>query len=217
VKFFYYGGGSSSLDNKTVPSKSGRDVERFNRWAPRYDQSVMQRLLFGPVHSKMLDLLITKGPKNPPRRIIDVGCGTGRLLRAASAYWPEAELLGVDPAGQMISEAQRLNPKAIFKVASSESLPFPDHTADIALSSVSFHHWSDQKKGLQEIARVLRPDGWFCLADITFLLAKWFERLGGKVRSRQQIRAQVLGAGLRVLQQQNLRMRFMLITLAQKS
>jgi ubiquinone/menaquinone biosynthesis C-methylase UbiE len=205
------------MEDKIVPSKSARDVERFNRWAPSYDQSVMQRLLFGPVHSKMLGLLIAKGPKNPPRRIIDVGCGTGRLLHAASVYWPEAELLGVDPAEQMISEAKRLNPKAIFKLATSESLPFPDQTADIVLSSISFHHWSDQRKGLQEIARVLRPEGWFCLADLTFRLAKWCERFGHKIRSRQQIRALALGAGLSVLQQQNLRMRFVLITLAQKS
>jgi ubiquinone/menaquinone biosynthesis C-methylase UbiE len=175
------------MDNKIVPSKSDRDIGRFNRWAPRYDQSVMQRLFFGPVHSKMLDLLITRGPKNPPRRIIDIGCGTGRLLRAASVYWPEAELLGVDPAEQMLSEAKRLNQEAIFKLASSESLPFPDQIADIVLSSISFHHWLDQKKGLQEIERVLRPDGWFCLADHTLGLAKWFERFGHKVRSRQQI------------------------------
>jgi ubiquinone/menaquinone biosynthesis C-methylase UbiE len=205
------------MDNKIVPSKSDREVERFNRWAPSYDQSVMQRLLFGPVHSKMLDLLVTRGPKNPPRRIIDVGCGTGRLLRAASVYWPEAELFGVDPAEKMLSGAKRLNPKAIFKLGSSESLPFPDQTADIVLSGISFHHWSDQEKGLQEIARVLRPDGWFCLADLTFRLAKWFERFGNKVRSRQQIRALILGAGLSVREQQNLRMRFVLITLAQKS
>jgi ubiquinone/menaquinone biosynthesis C-methylase UbiE len=204
------------MDNKSVPSKSDRDVERFNRWAPRYEQSVMQKLFFGPVHSEMLDLLVIKGPKNPPRRLIDVGCGTGRLLRAASVYWPEAELLGVDPAERMISEAQRLNPKAIFNLASSEALPFSDQTADIVLSSISFHHWLDQEKGLQEIARVLRPDGWLCLADHTLRLAKWFERFGPKVRNRKQIRALILGAGLTVRQQQNLRMRFVLITLAQK-
>jgi ubiquinone/menaquinone biosynthesis C-methylase UbiE len=197
-----------------VPSTTNSDVKRFDRWAATYDQSVVQRLYFVPVHSKMLDLLVREGPKDPASCVIDVGCGTGRLLRAASVRWPEAQLLGVDPAERMVAEATRLNPNAIFKLASAESLPFPDQTADIVLSSLSFHHWANQGKGLQEIARVLRPGGFFCLADHSIiLLAKLF---GEKVKSREQIRALMISAGLTVRQQQRLGMRFVLITLAQK-
>jgi len=161
----------------------------------------------------MLDFLVQEGPKDPPSCIIDVGCGTGRLLRAAAVRWPEAQLFGIDPAEQMVSEANRLNPNAIFKLASAEALPFSDQTADIVLSSLSFHHWANQKKGLQEIARVLRPGGLFCLSDHTILLAKLFSE---KVKSRNQIRALIVGAGLAVRQHQRLGMRFVLITLAQK-
>jgi ubiquinone/menaquinone biosynthesis C-methylase UbiE len=201
------------MNNRIVPSTTNYDVKRFDKWAATYDQSVLQRLYFGPVHSKMLDLLVQE-LKDPPRCIIDVGCGTGRLLRAASVRWPEAQLFGVDPAEQMVSEANRLNPNATFKLASAESLPFPDQTADIVLSSLSFHHWANQTKGLQEIAKVLRPRGLFCLADQTILFTKLF---GGKVKSRNQIRALIIGAGLAVRQHQRLGMRFVLITLAQKS
>ena len=195
-----------------MPSTTNSDVKRFNRWAATYDQSVMQRLFFGPVHAKMLDLL-GQELKVSPRCIIDVGCGTGRLLRAASVRWPEAQLLGVDPAERMVSEAKRLNPNVTFKLASAESLPFPDQTADLVLTSLSFHHWANQTKGLQEIARVLRPGGLFCLADHDLLLLKLF---GEKVKSRNQIRALIVGAGLAVRQHQRLGMRFVLITLAQK-
>jgi ubiquinone/menaquinone biosynthesis C-methylase UbiE len=199
---------------KIVPSTTNPDVKRFDRWAATYDQSVLQRLYFLPVHSKMLDLLVREGSKDAPSCIIDVGCGTGRLLRDASARWPEAQLLGVDPAEKMVAEATRLNPNAIFRLASAESLPFPDQTADIVLSSLSFHHWANQKKGLQEIVRVLRPGGFFCLADHNvILLAKL---IGERVKSREQIRALMISAGLSVRQQQRLGMRFVLITLAQK-
>ncbi len=189
------------------------DVKRFDRWAATYDRSALQRLFFGPVHSKMLDLLAQEGPTDPPGRILDVGCGTGRLLRAASARWPEAQLFGVDPAEQMVSEAKRHHPNATFKPGSAESLPFPDQTADLVLSSISFHHWADHSKGLQEIARVLRPGGWLCLADHIFLLARLF---GEKVQSRDQIRALITGAGLAVQQQHRMGIRYVLITLAQK-
>ena len=154
-----------------------------------------------------------EGPKDPPSCIIDVGCGTGRLLRAASARWPKAQLLGVDPAKQMVPEAKRLNPNALFKLASAESLPFPDQTADIVLSSISFHHWADPTKGLHEIARVLHTGDFFCLADHTFLLTRLF---GEKVKSRNQIRALITDAGLAIRQHQTLEMGFVLITLAQK-
>jgi ubiquinone/menaquinone biosynthesis C-methylase UbiE len=200
------------MDNNNMPSTTNSDVKRFNRWAATYDQSVMQRLFFGPVHSKMLDLL-GQELKDPPRCIVDVGCGTGRLLRAASVRWPEAQLLGVDPAERMVSEAKRLNPNVTFKLASAESLPLPDQTADLVLTSLSFHHWANQTKGLQEIARVLRPGGLFCLADHDLLLLKLF---GEKVKNRNQIRALMIGAGLAVRQHQRLGMRFVLITLAQK-
>jgi ubiquinone/menaquinone biosynthesis C-methylase UbiE len=200
------------MDNETVPSKTNLDVKRFDQWAATYDQSVLQRLFFGPVHSKMLELLVQE-LKDPPRFIIDVGCGTGRLLRAASVRWPEAQLFGVDPAEGMVSEANRLNPNATFKLAWAESLPFPDQAADMVLSSLSFHHWRNQTKGLQEIARVLRPGGLFCLTDHAMLLARLFSE---RVKSRNQIRALIIGAGLTVRVQQRWGMRFVLITLAQK-
>ena len=195
-----------------MPSTSNSDVKRFNRWAATYDQSVMQRWYIGPVHSQMLDLL-GQEVKDPPRCIVDVGCGTGRLLRAASVRWPGAQLFGADPAEQMVSDAHRLNPNVTFKLAPAELLPFPDQTADVVFTSLSFHHWANQTEGLQEIARVLRPGGWFCLADHVMSLAKLF---GEKVKSRNQIRSLISRVGLSVRQQQRLRMRFVLITLAQK-
>jgi len=196
-----------------MPLSNSPDIKKFNQWAATYDQSVFQRLYFIPVHSKILNLLAQEGPKDSPGCILDVGCGTGRLLRAASIRWPKAQLFGIDPAEKMISEARRLNPDITFKLASVESLPFPDQTADIVLSSLSFHHWIDQQKGLQEIARVLRPGGWLCLADHMLLLANLF---GEKVKSRKQIQVLMGNAGLTDKQHRRLLMQFVLITLVQK-
>jgi len=59
---------------------------------------------------------------------------------------------------------------------------------------------------------VLRPGGWFCLADHTFVLSRLAER---KVRTRAQVRRLLATAGLAVKRQ--VRTRFILITLAQKA
>ena len=188
------------------------DINRFNRWAKTYDRSIFQRFFFGPVQSKMLEM-IADDASEPPRCILDVGCGTGRLLRAASMRWPQARLYGIDAAEQMISEAQRLTPNAAFKVSAAESLPFSDQTFDLAVSSLSFHHWTDQSKGLLEIARVLRNGGRFCLADHTAVLANLFHE---KAKSRKQIRELLGHAGLSVSAQRGAWTRFVLITLAKK-
>jgi ubiquinone/menaquinone biosynthesis C-methylase UbiE len=201
------------IDDKSKPSRTNPDVKHFNQWAFTYEQSIMQRLLFGPVHTKILDLLPHEGAKEQPKCILDVGCGTGRFLRAASVRWPQAQLLGVDPAEQMILEAARLNPQAIFKVGFAESLPLPDESADIVVSSLSFHHWEDHQKGIQEIARVLRPEGLLCLADHNMLLSKLWKE---KVQSRKEIQTFMIEAGLTVRRSQGLGLRFVLITLAQK-
>ncbi len=193
--------------------KRADDVERFDRWAATYDRSLAQRFFFMPIHSRMLDVLEHAGPEDrPPGFVLDVGCGTGRLLRAAAVRWPTARLFGVDPAPRMVAEARRLNPGALFSVASAESLPFPDAAADNVVTSVSFHHWADQRQGVREIARVLRPGGLFCLADHAFFPA----RLSGeRVRSRNEIRVLVTGAGLAVRSQQAM-LPFLLVTVAQK-
>ena len=96
---------------------SKSDVEPFDRWADTYDTSMLQRLYFIPIHSAMLDLLADTDASRD-MVILDVGCGTGRLLRAASRRWPRAELVGVDPAVQMVNQARRLTPRGTFHVGS---------------------------------------------------------------------------------------------------
>jgi ubiquinone/menaquinone biosynthesis C-methylase UbiE len=196
-----------------IASSNSHDVEHFERWAATYDRSVLQVLFFGPVHAQMLDLVDGHGPTDPPGCLVDVGCGTGRLLRLASVRWPEAQLTGIDPSEAMLSEARRHNPSADFKVGLAEALPFPDESADLVLSSISFHHWVDHPKAVREIARVLRPGGWFCLADHIFLPTRL---TGERVQSPGQIRALMSGAGLEIRGQKFMFTRFTLITLAQK-
>jgi len=107
--------------------------------------------------------------------ILDVGCGTGRLLRKAKNQWPSTRLIGVDAAEKMITQATRLFPEAEFHVAMAEALPLPDASIDLAFSTLSFHHWTNQAKGISEISRVLRSQIMFLLVDIT--IPRWLSFL----------------------------------------
>jgi ubiquinone/menaquinone biosynthesis C-methylase UbiE len=139
------------------------DVQAFDQRSATYENSRRQGYIFDRVQRIVLDL--AKNGKKP-ESILDVGCGTGRLLRKAKERWSDARLIGVDPAEGMIRQATQLFPEAEFHVAMAESLPLPDASVDLVFSTLSFHHWSDQAKGVSEIARVLRPEGRFLLADI---------------------------------------------------
>lgn len=147
-------------------SHSHGDVGRFGEWADTYERHWMQRLIFEPVQTTLLALAEAQMPH--PAKILDVGCGTGRLLRSASQRFPGARLDGVDAAPQMVEVARRLLPPDApiqIQEATAEALPFGDGQFDLVLSTMTFHHWADQKKGVNEVARVLAPNGRWLLAD----------------------------------------------------
>lgn len=142
------------------------DVERFNRWAPTYDRHLLQRIVFEPVQKTLLDMAEAEVPA--PKAILDVGCGTGRLLMSAEKRFPAAALEGVDAAIGMVRHAQAVLPagsRIRFQQATAEKLPFRDAQFDLVFSTMTFHHWTDQQKGIAEVARVLKPVGSWLLAD----------------------------------------------------
>jgi len=187
------------------------DVERFSRWSHTYEDAWLQKHFFDRVHEAVLTL-VANGVE--PGTILDVGCGTGRLLRAAGTRWPHASLIGVDAAEGMVKVALNLTPRAAFHVAMAEALPLPDASVDLALSTTSFHHWSDQAAGIREVARVLRPGGRFFLADIAG--PAWLSKLLRQPRfqSSAHVRTLFTEAGLQVIVQKPVVSRFVLVTAA---
>jgi ubiquinone/menaquinone biosynthesis C-methylase UbiE len=195
-------------------SYQSRDVQHFEKWSPTYENSWMQSRLFSRVHQAVLDLAT---PSPPPTQVLDVGCGTGRLLRAARTRWPETHLIGVDPAQGMVDEAQRLTPGATILRGLAEELPLPDAGIDLAFSTISSHHWRDPAKGIKEIARVLRPGGHFILADFAMpRVLAWLTLHPGGLTAADRRRL-FTAAGLSIQRQQTAVYPFILVTLATRS
>ncbi len=186
-----------------MPASQETTRTRFDRWAPGYDRNWSQTLFFDRVHRAVLGA----SADLRPRVVLDVGCGTGRLLVRARNVFSDAQLVGVDVSPGMIEVARR-KPAARFRfeVAAVEQLPFDDGTFDLVLSTISFHHWMDHKAGLREVARVLRWGGRFVLADPyvggPFRPAlQLFSRMHGPFRTRAELRRMFGDAGLRVRSQ----------------
>ncbi len=189
-------------------------LPHFQEWSQTYERSWLQSRLFGPTHRAVLkDMQDTI--QTQPGAVLDVGCGTGRLLRAIHERWPQAELMGIDPTAGMLDTARQLTPDATFQTGFAEALSVADASVDVAASTLSFHHWSDQAAGLKEIARVLRPQGYFFLADAVLpAWLAWFP--WSHFRRPAQVRALFQQAGLSVLRQRSAVHRWVLITVGKK-
>lgn len=152
----------------------------FNERAPDYE-SGPRALFHSRVVNRSADVALTA--LQIPLRVLDVGCGTGALLRQMNARLPNVlELVGVDPAIEMIRLArERAEGIEQFLQANAEQLPFADAHFDLVVSTSSFDHWVDQQRGVREAARVLQPDGRFVLAD---LCAAWLSGSHEQGRAR---------------------------------
>jgi ubiquinone/menaquinone biosynthesis C-methylase UbiE len=91
-------------------------------------------------------------PSGPGSRVIDIGCGDGRHLRAAASRGCLA--IGVDYDMNQL-RATRSKLKAQLLAADAAHLPFRDHTFDAAICTETLEHLPDDRAAAHEVARVL--------------------------------------------------------------
>jgi malonyl-CoA O-methyltransferase len=105
------------------------------------------------------------GENVDPRRVLDIGSGTGLLLGNLVDLYPAARVTGMDLALGMNQAARdTLRGKADFVTGDAERLPFADGIFDLVVSTSTFQWLDSMDKAFSEIMRVLVPGGLFCFA-----------------------------------------------------
>lgn len=111
-----------------------------------------------------------------PSRILEVGCGWGELARWL-AEETGAEVVATDLSPHMV-ELARTNGVAA-ELADVQELPFPDASFDVAVAAWMLYHVPDLRRGIAELARILRPGGrLFAMTNSRFHLIELRELVG---------------------------------------
>jgi SAM-dependent methyltransferase len=94
----------------------------------------------------------------PPRRVLDLGAGTGKLTGGLLALGSDLEVTAVEPDELMRTELTARFPSVRALAGSAERIPLASGSVDAVVVGQAFH-WFDREQALPEIARVLRPGG----------------------------------------------------------
>jgi ubiquinone/menaquinone biosynthesis C-methylase UbiE len=132
----------------------------FDAWSHVYDQGLVQRLTYRPVHDAVLEVL----RRAAPRRILDVGCGTGLLTTRCRRELPGTAVVGCDFSLGMLAHARANDPALPWVQGDALRLPIRDATVDAVVSTEAFHWFPDKPRALAEFFRVLVPGGRVLLA-----------------------------------------------------
>jgi SAM-dependent methyltransferase len=98
---------------------------QFDRIAPRWEAMRLPDS-FAPVEAALERL-------PPPRRVLDLGTGTGSVARIVASRFPDADVVGVDISERMIDEARKKpdSQRIRYDVADAERLPYDDGSFDL--------------------------------------------------------------------------------------
>jgi len=142
-----------------MPHSTSRELlrEEFDRWAEagRGEEMEQHHLPIVLPTLALMDL-------QPADCVLDVGCGSGWLVRRLAAQVPSGSVVGIDVSDEMVRRARLSSTgltNARFRHGIAERIPTPSESFTKVVSIESAYYWTDLGRALGEIYRVLESGG----------------------------------------------------------
>jgi len=163
------------------------NIKRFNKWAGSYDTGLVS-IFFKMCYRRIRPLLKLQDGM----RLLDVGCGTGSLLKELSQSGKELNLYGIDVSPEMVKAAKmKLKDEKRVELyeGAAADLPFQSNYFDYVVCMNSLHHHPDPKQSLTEMTRVLKPGGVMIIMDgfVDSAVRKVFSRAANIIRNEGKV------------------------------
>lgn len=143
----------------------------FNTIAPRYD--ALNRTLSLRVDEYWRKEFIKSISKQKPLNIIDLATGTGDIALRAAREIDSVKITGIDISQKMLAIAKekakrrKLENEITFELGDAENIKFKSNTFDCATCAFGVRNFENLELGLQEIKRVLKPNGMIAILEFT--------------------------------------------------
>jgi demethylmenaquinone methyltransferase / 2-methoxy-6-polyprenyl-1,4-benzoquinol methylase len=163
----------------TLPADSVRAM--FDRIAGVYD--LMNTVMTAGLHHRWRERAVDLARVGPGSSALDVATGTGDLAIELASRG--ADVIGSDFSEGMLSRAREKAPGIRWEQADAMALPYADATFDAATVGFGARNFGDLQRGLNEMARVVRPGGRVVVLEITSptkpplstFFSLWFDRI----------------------------------------
>jgi ubiquinone/menaquinone biosynthesis C-methylase UbiE len=163
---------------------------------PRAQESIFSRAdvaeAYATQHLKMAEgfgheiakRIVSRGIEEA--RVLDVGCGSGATNLTLAQHFPRFQLVGIDLSDPLIdlagrsSQAQGFYDRVRFEKGNALQIPYENGSFNVVLNLNMVHLVKDPVRMLDEIERVLAPDGFLFIAD---LRRSWLGLLEKEIQS----------------------------------
>ena len=136
-------------------------------------------------------------------RILDAGCGFGTTAIVLAQAFPRSEVVGIDLSEPLLAlarqtaQASGLGKRLAFEKADVQQIPYDDDAFDALINLQMLHIVEDPVAMLDEMERVLGPDGFLLMADIRRSWVGWFDKVFKSALTVEEAGALVRGSKLR--------------------
>ena len=162
---------------------------KFNNRASSYDKGFE-----GKFSKKFYNLLLNQIELKDGDNLLDVGCGTGKILRELSDKY-DINGYGIDVEENMVKIAKEKCPNMNIQISNSDKMPFVDNKFDILTACMAYHHFDDKISFAEEAGRVMKIGAYLYIVDpkfpkiIRIIMNSTLKQIGivGKFETSQEI------------------------------